>query len=274
MTEEPRIVPALLAAQEQPSQYLQTRTTTAISRWCGRAVDILMPPRCLVCKHIVAGRDTLCGSCWSSVHFIGAPYCDRLGLPLPYATGEVTISAAALANPPAYDRARAAAHYSASMRTLIHQLKYSDRLEGRAMLVRWLIGAGRDLLPGADVVIPVPLSRGRLLWRHFNQSAFLGQELARQTGIGFSPMALVRHRATRPQVGLTEAQRRQNVAGAFAVRPARRAEVADRNVLLIDDVITTGATVEACTRVLRRAGARRVDVLALARVTNEVGVVV
>jgi ComF family protein len=174
-----------------------------------------------------------------------------------------------VARPPAYGRARAVAHYTGSMRTLVHQLKYADRHDARTLLGRWLVEAGRELLPGTDIIVPVPLSRLRLLLRHFNQAAVLAGELSRQTGVPMDPLSLRRTRFTKSQVGMTRDQRRRNIAGAFAVPHHRRAQIAGRNVLLIDDVVTTGATAEACARTLRRAGAARVEVLALALVTNE-----
>jgi ComF family protein len=195
--------------------------------------------------------------------------CDILGMPLPFDTGERMVSAAAAARPPAYDRARAVAHFSGSMRTLIHQLKYADRHDARALCGRWLAEAAQDLIAGIDAVVPVPLSRLRLLSRRYNQSAILAQELARATGLAVDVGLLRRVRFTRAQVGLTRDQRRRNLAGAFQVTPARRAWLPGRSVLLVDDVVTTGATAEACARALKRAGAARVDVLALAMVTNE-----
>jgi ComF family protein len=159
------------------------------------------------------------------------------------------------------------------MRTLVHQLKYADRHDARTLFGRWLAEAGRDLLPQADIIVPVPLSRLRLLLRHFNQAAVLAGELSRQSGVRMDPLILRRTRSTQSQVGMTRDQRRRNVAGAFAVPPQRRAAIEGRSVLLVDDVITTGATAEACARTLERAGAARVDVLALALVTNEALVV-
>jgi ComF family protein len=211
----------------------------------------------------------LCAPCWREVHFIRPPLCDVLGMPLPFDTGERMVSAAAVARPPAYDRARAVAHYSGAMRTLIHQFKYADRHDARALFGRWLAEAGRDLIVGIDVVVPVPLSRLRLLSRRFNQAGILAQELSRRTGLAVDAHLLQRSRFTKTQVGLTHDQRRRNLAGAFRVRRNRQAALEGRNVLLVDDVITTGATVEACARALKRAGAARVDVLALALVTNE-----
>ena len=249
------------------------RTAARVAAALGRAVaacaDVIVPPCCLVCRSRVSAHHLLCAACWRQVDFIRSPLCDVLGIPLPFATGERTVSAAAVAHPPAWDRARAAAHYSGAMRTLVHQLKYADRHDARTLLGRWLAEAGRDLLPGIDVILPVPLSRLRLILRRFNQAAVLAGELSRQTGVPMDPLLLARIRATRSQVGMTREQRRRNVAGAFRVPLRRRAWLTGRRVLIVDDVLTTGATADACARVLKRAGAARVDVLTLAMVTNE-----
>lgn len=180
------------------------------------------------------------------------------------------ISAAAAANPPVYDRARAVAvwRHDGVLQRLVHGLKYHDRHDARRLFGRWMVTAGADLLPGVDIVVPVPLARWRLVRRQFNQSALLAQEIARRAGLAWSHRVLVRTRATPPQVGLTRDQRRRNVQGAFAVPGRCRATVEARNVLLVDDVITTGATVEAAARALRAAGAARVDVLAVGLVTD------
>jgi ComF family protein len=242
---------------------------SALRRALAACADLIVPPCCLVCRSPLGAHHLLCAPCWRDVHFIRAPLCDVLGIPLPFDTGERMISAAAAAHPPAYDRARAVAHFSGAMRTLIHQLKYADRHDARVLFARWLAEAGRELQIGIDVIVPVPLSRWRLLSRRFNQAAVLARELSRQTGLSLDLHLLQRSRSTKTQVGLTHDQRRRNVAGAFTVSRSQSAWLRGRNVLLIDDVITTGATVEACARVLKRAGAARVDVLALALVTNE-----
>jgi ComF family protein len=242
---------------------------TALRAALAACADLIVPPCCLVCRTRVSAHHLLCAACWREVSFIRPPLCDVLGIPLPFDTGERTVSAAAVAHPPAYGRARAVAHYSGAMRTLVHQLKYADRHDARTLLGRWLADAGRELLPDADVIVPVPLSRWRLLQRQFNQAAVLAGELSRQTGVAADPLLLARTRSTRSQVGMTRDQRRRNVAGAFSVPSHRRTALRGRNVLLVDDVVTTGATVEACARILKRAGAERVDVLALALVTNE-----
>lgn len=226
--------------------------------------DALLPPRCPSCRARVADADNLCGACWREVHFIRAPLCDRLGIPLPFGSEQTIVSAAALAEPPEYDRARAVARYDGRMRTLIHQFKFLDRGDLRVLFGRWLLAAGASLLTDCDVLVPVPLHRRRLLSRRFNQSAMLAKEVGRLSEHPVIANGLRRVRRTRPQIGLSEEQRRANVRRAFRLTARAATAVEGRNVVLIDDVITTGATVNACARVLRRAGARRVDVLALA----------
>lgn len=236
--------------------------------WVGGIVgDLLVPPLCLSCRARVAAANALCAACWQHVAFITAPVCDRLGLPLPYDTGATTVSAAALADPPVYDRARAVAQFDDVMRRLVHALKYGDRHDGVALFGRWLHGAARPFLPTTDLIVPVPLNRRRLWQRRFNQAALLAQALGRQAQLRVDPLALVRSKATASQVGMTADQRRRNVQAAFTVPPRKAPLIAGRNILLVDDVITTGATANACARVLKRAGAARVDVVALALVT-------
>jgi len=236
---------------------------------CSRSLaQTVMPSLCLGCRAPLGGTDELCGSCWRSIRFIRPPLCDRLGLPMPYGAAGTMISASAAAHPPIYDRARAVAAFEGVMRDLIHGFKYADRHDARRLFGRWLAHAGAELLPGIDLVVPVPLARGRLLRRQYNQAAVLAQELSRRTALRFDPHMLERTRATRAQVGLSHEERRRNVRGAFRIAPHRAGSVLGRSLLLIDDVVTTGATVEACGRALKAGGAARVDVLALALVTD------
>lgn len=231
----------------------------------GRLADLLLPPVCISCRARIGSHGLLCGACFAKIDFISPPICARLGIPLPYDTGEPALSAAAIASPPVYDRARAAARYSDTMRELIHGFKYRDRHEGLPLFAKWLRHAGAELLADADLIVPVPLYPVRLWWRRFNQSAMLATALGRLTGISVDCFALKRVRRTSSQVGLSADQRRRNVAGAFRVDQARIDRVRGNKVVVVDDVITTGATAEACAPALRRAKAARVDVLALAR---------
>jgi ComF family protein len=233
-----------------------------------RAADFLLPPVCIACRARVGNHGLLCGTCFAKIDFIAPPLCERLGVPLPFETGEKPLSAAAIASPPVYDRARAAAHYSDAMRELVQSFKYRDRHEGLALFARWLARAGAELIADADLIVPVPLHTARLWRRRFNQSAMLAVALGGLCQIPVDCFALKRVRRTASQVGLSADQRRRNVAGAFRIDREAAHRIAGRKLVVVDDVITTGATAEACARALKRAGAARVDVLALARVVE------
>lgn len=252
------------AAPDQPVPRPRSPWHAAATAAWRAAGDFLLPPVCLHCHQPLAGHDALCARCWRGINFIRPPLCDRLGIPMPYDSGGKTVSAAALADPPVYDRARAVAHFDGVVRDLVHALKYGDRHDGRRLFGRWLSAAGDELLADADVLLPVPLDRWRLLSRRFNQAALLAQEVSRLRHLPWEDAALVRVKRTPRQVGLTRDQRRRNMAAAFAVPERARSRIEGRRIVLIDDVITTGATVNACARALNAAGAARVDVLALA----------
>jgi ComF family protein len=230
--------------------------------------NALAPSLCLACHGRTSAHDALCAGCWQQVGFITPPLCHRLGLPLPFGSDGPQISAAAAADPPPYDRARAAAVFGGVVRELVHGFKYADRHEGRRLLARWMTGAGHELLADADLIVPVPMTRLRLVRRQFNQAALLAREVSHTSGVPFDPFVLVKIKSTPPQVGSSAAQRAANVAGAFAVPADVCDRIRGRRVVLIDDVITTGATVGACARALRVAGAARIDVLAAAMVTD------
>lgn len=229
--------------------------------------DLALPPLCAVCREPLDAHNALCPRCWSSLHFIRPPLCDRLGLPLPYDAGDGAVSSMALRRPPLYERARAALAFDGVARDLVHAFKYADRHEAVRLFTRWMSDAGRVLIAEADVIAPVPLHPWRLLRRRFNQSAVLAGPLARAHGKSVV-LGLKRVRYTKQQVGLAFGERRANVDGAFRVSPWQAGVFAGARVLLIDDVITTGATVEACAAALKNAGASAVDVLAVARVTD------
>lgn len=233
------------------------------------AIGILYPPGCVVCRAATGEAQALCASCWSSIGFIERPYCERLGTPFEIDLGAGMLSPAAIADPPVFARARAVCRFDGVARDLVHRLKYGDRAELALTLGRMMRQSGHELLPDADLVVPVPLHRTRLWSRRFNQAALLARVVARLEERPLAATALARVKRTRQQVGLTRAQRGDNLQGAFRVPPAARPLVQGRRILLIDDVLTTGATANAAARALLRAGATAVDVLTFARVVTE-----
>lgn len=231
------------------------------------ALDLVFPPCCLGCRKAVGGHGGLCAECWNEMRFVERPYCERLGAPFDRDLGGAAlISPQALAAPPTFARARAVASYESDIaRALVNRLKHYDRLELAAPMGRWMARAGAELLRDADLLVPTPLHRLRLAARRFNQSAALAREVARECGVPLETMALERVKPTTPQVGLTRAQRAANLSGAFKVDATRAARLLDANVVLVDDVLTTGATANAAARALLKAGAARVDLLVFAR---------
>jgi len=232
------------------------------------AADVLLPPVCLGCGQRTMDHAGLCHRCWQELKPITMPRCDVTGQPFPYDPGEGVVSAAALADPPPWDRARAAVEFNETSRRLVHALKYHDRHEAARLMARMMMVAGHDLLDSDAVLAPVPLYRRRLWWRRFNQSAILSKRIAEATACRTVIDLVERIRPTHSQVGLDAAARRANVARAFRVNGERGADVNGRHVVVVDDVITTGATAAAVAKALKAAGAARVDVLAFALVVK------
>src|SRR5580698_3374398 len=255
-------------------------TTTALPAHLKRAagaalnvfratLDLALPQLCAACREPVEGKG-LCPACWSKLAFITRPYCERLGIPFVYDPGPGILSMEAIADPPAYNRARAAVRFDEISRGLVHALKYGDRLDLAPMMGRWISNAGRELLAETDALVPVPLHWRRQWARRFNQSAMLAAAVAKETGVPIAFGALKRIKATAQQVGLSQTERATNIQGAFKVPEDGKAAVAGRRLVLVDDVLTSGATVEGCARALLRGGAANVDVLVFARVADPV----
>jgi ComF family protein len=245
------------------------RLAPALAGLVRKAADLALPPLCIACEAPVAGHGGLCARCWGSLTLIERPYCDRLGTPFAYDLGPGALSAEAIATPPPFRRLRAVAGFGGVARDLVHALKYRDRLDLARWMSAWMARAGAELIADTDMVVPVPLHRVRLWWRRFNQAGELARQIAEITRKPYAPQVLKRVRSTPHQVGLSAAERQKNVRGAFQVAPDGRIAIAGRRVLLVDDVFTTGATVEAATRALLRGGAASVECLVFARVVRE-----
>jgi ComF family protein len=227
-------------------------------------VNAILPPRCLACGATVESSGALCAACFSGFTFIAAPVCRVCGIPLELAHDDDLICGGCLRERPDFNRARAVFVYDATSRGLLLAFKHGDRTDAGVHLARWMRRAGHALIETCDVIVPVPLHRWRLLWRSYNQAALLANAVGKLAGKSTVPDALIRTRATPSQGHLSRNDRRRNVKDAFKVNRVRAIE--GKKVLLIDDVLTTGATVEACTRALLAAGAQAVDVLVLGRV--------
>ena len=230
-------------------------------------LNAALPPLCPACRTLVSGSG-LCAECWGELAFIAPPYCPRLGIPFVYDPGPGILSMQAIADPPAFHRARAAVRFDEVARKLVHAFKYGDRLDLAPTLGRWMARAGHEVLSEADALVPVPLHWRRLWARRFNQSAALAGEISAAVDVPVAHHLLKRAKATAQQVGLSRKQRAENVQGAFRVPPDARGEVKGRRLVLVDDVLTSGATLDACARALLRAGAAQVDALVFARVVD------
>ena len=246
------------------------RVTRALRAPFRLALDLALPPLCPACREPVGEALGLCAGCWAKLSPITRPYCEKLGIPFAYDPGPGIFSMQAIADPPAYAKARAAVRYDEVARTLVHALKYGDRLDLASVMGRWIARAGAELTADADALIPVPLHWRRLWARRFNQSAALAKIVSELSGVAVAHGALRRVKATPQQVGLSKNERAANVQGAFRVPAEAKPQVAGRHLVLVDDVLTSGSTVDACARALLRGGARQVDVLVFARVVDAV----
>jgi ComF family protein len=257
-------------------QVLATETAKP-SRWRSllrgagaRVLDLAYPPQCAACREIVGEPATLCPACWREMPFISRPFCERLGTPFAVDIGGPLLSPAAIADPPVFGRARAVARYDGASRELVHKLKYGDRQELAVAMGGMMVAAAADLVPDADVIVPVPLHWTRLWQRRFNQAAALAHVIGRRTGLPVEPPLVRRRKRTKRQVGLTRSQRQDNLQGAFVVPDEVKPSLKGKRVLLVDDVMTTSSTANAASRVLLRAGASAVDVVTFARVVSAV----
>jgi ComF family protein len=250
-------------ARHQPATDTAARAVRAL-------FDVLLPPRCAICGAEVDRQGLLCADCFRQTGFISEPFCTRCGVPFGSAAlgGAEHLCPACRAEPPVFGRARAALRYDAQGRRLVLPLKHADRTELTAVLAPHMARAGAELLRDADVIVPVPLHRWRLFRRRYNQAALLAKALGRSAGRPCVVDALRRIRATASLGEKSAAERAAEVAQAFDVRPSRAQRIDQQKVLLIDDVMTSGATANACARALLAAGAASVDVLVAARVPD------
>ena len=233
-------------------------------------IDVVLPHRCTLCGVMVQDAGGFCPDCWQTLDFLGEPACHRCYLPFDTPQGEGALCGGCIADPPPYAMARAPLVYGHGSRELIIRLKYGRRIGNAKIMARMMQMALREVSASAaaDVVlVPVPLHRWRLWWRGFNQAALIAQHLGKMTETPLAVDALIRRKPTQSMRGLGRKARQRAVSGAFRINPTTPA-LTDRHVILIDDVLTTGATAAACVRTLHRAGAERVSLISFARVVE------
>lgn len=231
--------------------------------------DIAFPPSCPACHGAVEADGNFCFDCFAKLKMIGAPLCQCCGIPFVFAIEAQMKCPICLESPPAFDTARSALVYDEVSAPLVSALKFHDQWAGLSRHARMMVGAGHEVLKEAELLIPVPLHWRRLVRRKYNQSALLAYSISAQTKIPCAIGLLQRVKPTPPQMRLDRQTRLRNVRKAFAVPLAAEADIKDKIVVLVDDVITTGATVDACAQVLKKAGAKEVRVLTLARTVKE-----
>ncbi len=232
-----------------------------------KTLDIILPPRCGITGDIVDVSGMLSPVPWKDIRFIAEPYCDTCGIPFDFVTEGEMICGSCIDNPPHFNKARSVMVYDDTSRRMILAFKHGDRLQLINGFNQWLLRAGRDILLDSDIILPVPLHRKRLWQRRYNQSAILAKSLAKSLpNIKYRPQLLSRTRSTPPQKGLTRKERQKNIAGAIRMHIQDKNLLSGKNICVIDDVYTSGATLNECAKILKKAGANNVYALTLARV--------
>lgn len=245
------------------------QTRNAFARAGKALLEVVYPPQCITCEAATADAYCLCAACWQVLPLIDKPYCSRLGTPFAVDFGMGMLSPAAIADPPKFDTARAVALHKGSAQEIVSRFKYGERLDLARFMAPMMVKAGREMLQEASVLVPVPMHRRRLFSRRYNQAAILANAIGKITEVPVNLDGLIRVKNTPQQVGLNRAARRSNLAGAFRLASGAEMVFSGANIVLIDDVRTTGATLNACAHHLRKAGAARIDVLTFTLVPDQ-----
>lgn len=240
-----------------------------LKRGIASCVDTVLPPRCVISGETVDKQGMIAPHMWRQLDFIHGAKCDACGFPFGFDVMEGSLCASCIDYPKSFDSARSALKYDDISRDLILGFKHGDQTHAARAFTPWLKAAGKDMLGVADCIVPVPLHRLRLIKRRYNQAAIMAQYLSKETGVPVLVDGLKRVRSTPPQGHMDTKARYRNVRKAFVVNPKRLNTLAGKTVILMDDVYTTGATVNECTKALKKAGVAAVHVLTLARVVKD-----
>lgn len=232
-------------------------------------IDTIFPPQCDSCGTLLNSNAGLCHKCWSDIDFIEDPKCRICGMPFEYDMGENVLCASCIQKTPPFDKARSVCKYNDVSRKLVTGFKFHDRIHMNNHLAKWMLRISDELLNESDIIIPVPLHRIRLWKRKYNQSALLAMSVSKMSDKPVIYDFLIRKKNTKAQSGLTFAQRQKNVKGAFILNPKYSSIINEKNILIVDDVMTTGATVLACAKILKRSGAKSVNILTFARTLKD-----
>ena len=230
-----------------------------------RLLDIVYPPHCISCGVDIDKNGNVCAKCWGDISFITDPQCNVCGFPFDFEMQEGSICAGCTKNMPHFSKARAVFLYDDSSYRMITSFKYNDRVENRLAYARWMVRAGAGMLHEADLIIPVPLHFFKLIMRQYNQAALLAHELAKIVDKQVLANAITRKKYTKTQAVFSHKGRFKNIKGAFQINPKYQNLIANKKILLVDDVITTGATANECAKILLKSGAGRVELLTLAK---------
>jgi len=244
---------------------------TAFSSLIESTISTILPHRCAATGEIVDIKGTISPNFWAELEFIEHPFCKKCGIPFEFDMGENIICASCMDIDPMFDETRSAVVYNDASRRLILNFKFNDKINFVHTFTPWLLRAGSELIDKADFIIPVPLHPKKLRQRRFNQSALLAHEVSKKAHRvkNYLPDGLIRTRNTIPQKGLNRKERNENIIGAFAINDNHLDSFTHKNILLIDDVLTTGSTLNECARILKNAGSKTVNILTIARVTKE-----
>ena len=240
-----------------------------IAALTNRAIDTILPPRCVVTGEMVERQGMVSPKAWVSLDFIVEPFCDCCGFPFEYEVDEGSLCTSCLTHEPPFEQARAALKYNEASRDLILGFKHADKTHVVKAFMPWLERAAVGMIERANYIAPVPLHRSRLVSRRYNQSALIARAFGQHIDMPVILDALQRTRATASQGHLNAKERYKNVKRAFVVKKRRAEQVKGKSIILIDDVYTTGATAKECTKALLKVGAKEVFVLSLARVVRD-----